>query len=379
MSTSRSARAARIVLSNASTLWGGVHVITEILALELQKRGHDVLVLCRPDSRLEARLRGIVPLAPILKGMDFHPRALLAVVSTLRRFRPDVIMTMTKKDVRLTGPVARLLDVPVVVRHANDRGLRRGIYHRLLYGWLPVSHVANSHATRATLLASAHWLDPDRVRVIHNGVNTAQFTCAAAQLELPAGSTAFGFFGRFDERKGVLDLAAAWPIVRSSVPGAQLVMVGTGALEDVLHHRFDSMPDVHWLGHRRDVPALMKAVDCVLVPSHWEGFGLVAAEAMAAGRPVIAANASSLPEIVRDGVDGILIEPAAPDALARAMIRLARDPAQRARMGAAGAERAGSVFSQERMVDAYEDLLVLTAGASAGSSSARRPRTRSTR
>lgn len=379
MSASPPARSLRIVLSNASTLWGGVHVITEILASELGKRGHDVLVLCRPDSRLEARLCGSVPLAPILKGMDFHPRALLAVASTLRRFRADVILTMTKKDVRLTGPVARLLAVPVVVRHANDRGLRRGFYHRLLYGWLPASHVANSHATRATLLASAHWLDPDRVRVIHNGVDTERFTCAAAQLDLPTDATVFGFFGRFDERKGVLDLAAAWPAVRTSVPGAQLVMVGTGALEDELHRRFEGMPDVHWLGHRRDVPALMKAVDCVLVPSHWEGFGLVAVEAMAAGRPVIAANASSLPEIVRDGVDGILIEPAAPDALASAMIRLARDPALRTRMGAAGAERADRVFSHDGMVDAYEDLLVLTAGASAGSSSARRPRTRSRR
>lgn len=306
-------------------------------------------------------MRGIVPLAPILRGMDLSPPALWRVRGAMRRFRPEVALALTKKDVRLTAPVARALRVPVVVRHANDRPLRDAAYHRFLYGTLPALHVANSRATRATLLASAPWLDPARVEVVHNGVDPAAFAVPPADLGLPSGSLAIGFVGRFDERKGVLDLAAAWPRAAAALTAAHLVLVGGGEREPEMRRLLAGAPRVHWLGVRKDVPAVMRALDLVAMPSHWEGFGLVALEAMAAGRAVVAAAASSLPEIVRDGVDGRLVPPRSPEALAAALVELGSAPELRGRMGEAGRERAARDFSLDRMIDAFEELLLRAA------------------
>ena len=98
------------------------------------------------------------------------------------------------------------------------------------------------------------------------------------------------------------------------------------------------------------MPALLAACDIVVQPSHWEGFGLVLVEAMAARRPVVATAVSAIPEVVRDGETGLLVPPHDPDALARALLQLCGDPEHRTRLGAAGAARVQSHFTAERMV-----------------------------
>ena len=348
----------RVVLSNASYAWGGVHVVTEALAVGLQARGHDVAVLCRPDSPLEARLRGKVALEPVVRGMDLNPLGIGRCIAALRRHRPHVVLTLMEKDVRLTGPAAFSLGIPVVVRRANDRPLEPTPHFRVLYGWLPALHVANSEATRRTMLASARWLRPRAVRVIHNGIDAAALAALApAELELPEGGPRFGFVGRFDERKGIFDLARAWPAVAAALPTAQLVMVGKGREEERLRAELAGAERVRWLGYRADAVAVIAALDVLAVPSHWEGFGLVAAESLAVGTPVVAARASSLPEIVRDGTDGVLVPPRDPEALANALIALGSDAGLRARMAAAGRERIRAHFSLDAMIRRYEAVL----------------------
>ena len=348
----------RVVLSNASSLWGGVHVVTEALATGLQARGHDVLVLCRPGLALEARLRGRVPLAPVLGATDLNPLTIARCVRSLRRHRAEVAITLTEKDVRLTGPACALLRIPFVVRRANDRPLKREPHFRFLYGRLPARHVANSQATRHTMLSSASWLAAEAVTVIHNGIDVDAIARAEpAELGVPAGALVFGFLGRFDERKGLLDLARAWPRVAAALPDAHLAIAGKGPLEVEARAMLADAPRVVWAGYRTDAAGFLRAVDVLAVPSHWEGFGLVAAEALAAGAAVVASRASSLPEIVRDGVDGLLVEPRDPDGLADALIRIGSDAELRARLAAAGLRRVRSEFSVETMLGRYEALL----------------------
>ena len=348
----------RIVLSNSSVEWGGVHVITEVLARGLSGRGHDVTIFGAPNSMLEERMRGIAPFEPILHGMDLHPGTVWRAAAALRRYRTDVVLALMKKDVRFTVPAARLLGIPSVVRHPNDRPLKGWIYDRALFGALPALHVANSFATRSTLLASAPWLDPARVVVIYNGVDPAKVDAALpAELGVPAGSLVVGFAGRLEQRKGLYDLIAAWPRIVEAVPHACLVIAGRGRDEAKAWEKSSGMNGIHWLGYRADVPSVLHSVDIAVVPSHWEGFGIIAAEAMLARVPVVAANASSLPEIIRDEQEGLLIPPRDPAALADAVIRLARDPGLRKRLGEAGRLRVLTEFSAPRMVDSFENVL----------------------
>jgi 2-deoxystreptamine N-acetyl-D-glucosaminyltransferase/2-deoxystreptamine glucosyltransferase len=139
------------------------------------------------------------------------------------------------------------------------------------------------------------------------------------------------------------------------VPG--VAIAGKGPEEERAREILAHARRVHWLGFRTDVPSVMRALGILAVPSHWEGFGYVAAEGLAAGVPVVAADASSLPEIVRDEMEGLLVEPGNPEYLAAALVRLAGDPAIRARMAAAARERVRAEFTVERMLDRYEELL----------------------
>ena len=334
-----------------------MHLVTEMLATGLRARGHDVLLLCRPGSELHERMRDVVPIAPILKGPDLGPAAILRCSRSLRAHRSDIVLCLMDKDLRLTGVAARLLRIPVVVRRANDQPLRsrfaRFFYHRV------ASHIAvNSQATADSLRASAPELAARPVDIIYNGIRIETYQHAKpATLALPENTIRFGFIGRFEPRKGLRELMDAWPDVSAHVPTAHLLLAGKGPMELELRNRLGHDPRVHFLGFRSDVPALLAAFDVVVMPSHWEGFGLVAAEAMAAARPVIAAHASSLRELVRDGVNGRTVPPGQPDALATAMIELGLDPALRTRLGAEGQRIAAREFAEPHMLERWDHLL----------------------
>jgi len=294
--------------------------------------------------------------------MDMHPLAMTRAVRALRRHRADVVLTMMKKDVRLTGPAAKSLGIPVVVRHANDRALRGTLYDRLFFGMLPAHHIVNSAATRNTLLSSAPWIDRAKISVVYNGIDPRPFeTARPMDLGLPANAFVFGFIGRLEVRKGLIDLVTAWRQVSSALPHAWLVIAGKGADEQQARDLLGDTNHVKWLGYRSDVPEVLASFDVLVTPSHWEGFGLVAAEGLAARVPVIAAKASSLPEIIDDRVTGRLVPPCDPRSLASALIEAAGDRETNLRMAAAGASKVRCDFGLDQMIDRYERVLVRVA------------------
>lgn len=336
------------------------------LAEGLLARGHEVVFFCRPGSPLHERVGAMgLPSVPVVSGADANPRALAGAWLGLRRHAPEVVIVQKEKDVRVTAVAARLRGIPVVIRHETDRPLKRLPHYAFFYGWTATHHVVNSLASRDTLLASAPWVRPERVTLIPNGIDAAAFAAAVpACLGLPADALTVGFLGQLEPRKGVLDLAAAWPLVSRAVPNAHLVIAGRGPLEPEQRRVLASEPRVTWLGFRSDVAQVLAALDLVVVPSHFEGFSLAAVEAMAAGRPVVASRVSSLPELVREGVEGRLVAARSPEALASAIIDLLGSPRARVRMGRAGALRALD-FTIGRMLDGHEALLAALTGRSA--------------
>ena len=119
------------------------------------------------------------------------------------------------------------------------------------------------------------------------------------------------------------------PLLLARVPQAHVVIAGGGDLEDFLRELADELgvaERVHVLGPRRDVPALMHALDVFAMPSIWEGFGLVLLEAMAAGKPIVASRVATIPEVVLDGETGILVPAGDEVALAEALASLAEAP-----------------------------------------------------
>jgi glycosyltransferase involved in cell wall biosynthesis len=164
-----------------------------------------------------------------------------------------------------------------------------------------------------------------------------------------------GFVGRIEPRKGPLDLARAAPAIRSSHPGAHIVVVGDdpyATAPDYTRAVLESGQVEHY-GWSTNAPGLMRHLDVLVLPSHQEPFGTVLAEAMAVGTPVVATDVGGLREVVRDGVTGRLVPPGRPDELAAAVDDVLR---HREEMSAAARDHARR-FHVEAYVSRVEDLI----------------------
>jgi glycosyltransferase involved in cell wall biosynthesis len=333
-------------------------VITATLLDGLQSRGHDVVLLCRPRSEIHKRLSSRIKTLAVLGGFDANPVGVARTMMSMRHARTELLVTITPRDPRVAGVAARLLGIPVLLRQPISAGFRTRLRHRLYYRHVPAHYVANSNATRNAMLGSAPWLDPDRVSVVYNGIDVDRFADAApADLGLPADAITVGFVGRLETAKGIREMMQAWPSIAERVPNAYLIVVGGGGdAESPFTAWAPRAERVRVLGPRRDMPAVMAAIDILAMPSHNEGFGLAAVEAMAAGAPVVAANAGALPELVDDNVEGRLVPVRDTAALADAVAMIANDRAIRESMGHAARARAKRDFDVSRMLDAYERL-----------------------
>jgi phosphatidylinositol alpha-mannosyltransferase len=174
------------------------------------------------------------------------------------------------------------------------------------------------------------------------------------------------FVGRLDKRKGIEVLLRAFPAVTKSVPGARLSIVGAGPMEQQARRTADELDlsaAVEFLGSARpdDLPRIYAGCDVCCAPSlGGETLGIVLLEAMATGAPVVASCIPGYDETVRDGLDGILVPPADPDALARALVSVLTDESRRGTLAAAGLERAQEYAwpkVAQRTLDFYRELL----------------------
>jgi glycosyltransferase involved in cell wall biosynthesis len=175
-------------------------------------------------------------------------------------------------------------------------------------------------------------------------------------LKIPPGPLVL-YAGKHSLGKGTAVLLEALVAIRAAVPGVQFVFAGTGEMT------LPVAADVHALGLQPQATLfdLYRAADVVVVPSIWpEPLSRVLLESMRFGRPVVASAVGGSPEAVEDGVTGLLVPKGDASALAAAVIALLRDPERRARMGAAAAVRAATVFAERRLapslLDAYESL-----------------------
>ena len=218
--------------------------------------------------------------------------------------------------------------------------------------------VAVSAAVTAALIERG--CDPQRIREIPNGVDVVALREAAAG-PLPPGvppgeAPLVVVAARLTPVKGVEHFVRAAAIVTQRGPGVRFAVAGAGPEERRLRTLADASvlgERMRFLGYMPSAAPLLAHADVVVVPSLSESFSLVALEAMALGKPVVATAVGGLPEVVADGVTGHLVPAADPSELADSIIALTTDTACAGKMGVAGQDRAESRFTLGRMTDAY--------------------------
>ncbi|UCC75620.1 MAG: glycosyltransferase [Anaerolineales bacterium] len=198
-----------------------------------------------------------------------------------------------------------------------------------------------------------------RVAVVHNGIPTARFVSAGRPTSDQRRDITILHVGRFSPQKNHRLLIQAFAVASEELPGMQLWLVGDGHLRVPTEELVSScrmQRRILFLGERTDVPALLSESDMFVLSSDYEGVPLSVLEAMAAGRPVVSTNVGGIPEIVDHGVTGLLVPPGEPQALAQAILLLARNPELRCQMGQAGQRVAIERFDIAQTARGYEAL-----------------------
>ncbi len=345
-----------------------------ILLPALKARGVDVHLLlledpARPVDDMVAELAEAgVPVVrvPIYRHLDFGVIRRLRRV--LRGLRPDIVHTHLIHADLYGTLAARLAGVRVVIssRHNDDNFrllLPMRLLHRLFWR-VTDGGIAISQAI-ARFCVEVEGAPPGKITTVYYGLPPREIDRKAAraalhtELALPPNTPLVGMVCRLVEQKGVVYGLRAFARIAPQFPSAHLVVAGDGPRRRTLEAEAKTLgvrERVHFLGWRDDAPQIMAALDVLLMPSLWEGFGLVMLEAMAQTIPIIGSAVSAIPEVIVDGDTGRLIPPRDTAALASALADLLADEALRRHMGLLGQDRVENRFSVGRM--ASETLAV---------------------
>ncbi len=203
------------------------------------------------------------------------------------------------------------------------------------------------------------------IRLIYNGVDLERYDhqepCCTLRDEygMEPGSQIVGVVARLEPEKGHPTLIEAWPQVLRTVPDAYLLVIGEGSRREALEQLARDLRVAHrvvFTGRRDDVPAVTAALDVAVLPSYREAQGLTILEALALSRPVVASNVGGIPEMIEDGVNGLLVPPHDPAALAAAITRLLTDHPYADMLGRTGHDMVHDRFCIELMVNAIQDI-----------------------
>jgi glycosyltransferase involved in cell wall biosynthesis len=357
----------RLLFATSIKTWGGGEEWMLSAARGLTARGHAVSLVARPESAIEARASQLgLHVHPVPFRHDFDLVSMHAVYSFCRSWRPELLCLNMDRVLRVAGPAARLAGVGAVIpRRGSEFPLKDGILYRWTYTRIATAMLVNSRATERTPLRDVRWRPAGRIHVLPNGVDSSRFVSLRPQgdvrraIGVPAGAVLAASVGELTTRKNAVALVRAIGALARTGSAPHAIFAGDGPERSSILEKARALgieDRIHVLGFREDVPDLLGASDFLVHAARVEGFGYAVAEAMMAGLPVVAARVSSIPEIVDDGVTGVLVPPDDDEALARAIGSYASDPARRKREGNAGRARALAHFDLERRTDELESI-----------------------
>jgi glycosyltransferase involved in cell wall biosynthesis len=351
-----------------SLVRGGAETHVVELARGELDRGVDVTVAYLKDEAYwrDALVEAGIAVTPLAMARYGDPRPIARLRAAMRCIRPDILhahLPPAELYARLALAAGAPARAFVLTRH-NDEVFYRGPWHRELGAW--VARKADIViAVSDTVRDQTHRylrVPPAKTRTIPHGIDPEPFVRVTSaernQLRAEWGAVndtlVVGTVGRLMPQKALHVLLEGFARYRAlaSRP-CRLVVVGCGPLETELKARsfeFGLADAVVWAGFREDIPAVMSSFDVFALSSQYEGFGIVLLEAMAAGKPVVATKVSAIPEVIEDGVTGLLVPTGDAYAFGAAIMQL-EDTALREKLGTTGRKRVGE-FTLDRMVDA---------------------------
>jgi glycosyltransferase involved in cell wall biosynthesis len=353
---------------------GGAQESYTGLMLRLDRSRYDVRALSLSAGSAVQRLRHLGIRVEVIEEAD-DELAVREVAAWLRREEIDLVHAHMYRAEVVGTRAAVAAGVPVITATVHSSRVRSPEDTALLASLTPMMDrlIVPSEAIAHKVACEGR---EGRFAVIPNGVDLSRFagpvppSSVRAEFGISPDAPLVGVIARLESEKGHRFLLEAWPAVARQAPDAWLLIVGEGSEADALRAQADALPRdaarrVVFTGRREDISSLTAELCVAVLPSLREAQGISILEAMARRRPVVATTVGGIPEVITSGVDGLLVPPEDPAALASAIERLLNDPSLRGRIGEAGyrtvAERY-SIDAQVHRIEAVYDEELARAG-----------------
>ncbi|MDT3779547.1 glycosyltransferase family 4 protein [Nitrospira sp. MA-1] len=357
----------RILHTESSSGMGGQEYRVLEEAQGMEKRGHTVFVAAPHGSQLAAlaEQRGL-QVQTTTAGKRGWITLVPCYLRMLKHYEIDVVNTHGSLDswtAAIAGRISSRRPIIVRTRHKSTP-VSLTWRHRLLYGKLPHVVTTTGEAVRQELM-TRNRLSPSRVISIPTGVDLERFhpqsPDASLRKSLGLGSQGplIGAVTFLRPEKGMMILIEAVGWLKKRFSTVECVIIGDGGERPALLDRIQELgleQSVHLVGFRQDVPALLAILDVVVIPSFEEGIPQSLTQALAMERPVVASAVGGVPEVVQDGLSGLLVPPRNPEILAEKIAYLLHDPIAATRMGKVGRQVIQERYSMDHMLTQTETV-----------------------
>ncbi|MFH0764087.1 MAG: glycosyltransferase [Candidatus Omnitrophota bacterium] len=305
-------------------------------------------------------VKRIYSLSGIIRGFEFR--------SFLKKNKIDILMTVHFGSDVWGTIFGRLAGVPFIISNRRDIGFWKKTRHKIAYRvidrWVD-KIIVNSDSGRNAIMKD-EGAAPAKINVIHGAVDILNFKPDKERSEirksLGIGESEISVcaIGNFNPIKGHTYLVEAFEHIAGEFPNARLLLVGDGPLMDNLQSMAHSRlldKKVTFLGARTDIPDILSASDICVLPSLSEGLSNALMEYMTAGKPIVATKVGGNPELIENGVTGILIEPANPADLGNAIADLIKNKEKRSFLARNAREKAEKELSMPSLINRYDSVL----------------------
>ena len=340
----------------------------------LREIGQRAALVAHPDGELRKRAAEGLELIPLAPKSEMDLTAAWRLNRVIKKLQPDIIhahdahgVAMASLALSLGAAAAKYVEPPLVVSRRVDFHLRHNSFSRWKHRQVDC-FIAASEAIRQMLIGDG--VPAESTVTVHEGIDV-EHVLAAPLVDvhqaffLPHGAPVVGNIAALVPHKGQRHLIEAAHIVVQKLPDVRFVILGEGELREALERlvkEYHLEKHVLLPGFRTDVFGCLKSFDLFVMSSVTEGLGTSLLDAMACSRPIVATSTGGIPEVVDDGVTGLLVPPRDHAALATAIATLVSDKQRRRAMGDAGFARVTSKFTVERMIAGTAAVYARVAG-----------------
>jgi len=355
----------RIVHSESEIGWGGQErrILAELGGF--QQRGCDICLLAAPHGLIyERSTRAGIPRHPLNVAKWRFPITVLETARWLRRQRPDILNTHSSRDGWYVGLAGRLAGVPLILRTRHiDAAIRNRWLSRRAYTTL-ADHVMTTSQKITDHFQQLFRLPPDRVSTVSTGVDVDLFSPSGPKSSLWPETDhpewpVIGIISVLRRGKGHKTFLEAARMLHDAGWSAHFVIVGEGLSRPMVEQHVAELrvgDYVKLLGHHEDVPAVLRSLDVMVIPSLHEGIPQIGLQALACQTPVVGSNVGGIPEIIRPGETGRLFPAGEAAALASAVRETLENPAATRAMTERGRAMVVANHSLDTMLNTLEAL-----------------------